>query len=197
MLEEKRAGGTRFLETLAEHISDRIDHRRRFVYDVKYKIPEEKDTIEIAKWFNIYKDLNFPVRFQPTTSLQPHTTNYTVTGKSIIEEENVNQTSMMPVGNSGQCWPVFELEDRSTIEFHKTYDQKDLSGLLGIIYMPHDTKDRTEDHTEDSPKKYYFMTFGTDSWLELTGELRSSMSVLLGRVRAKNMKQFFGVRERT
>ena len=197
MLEEKGAGGTRFLETLAEHISDRIGHRRRFVYDVRYKIPEEKDTIEIAKWFNIYKDLNFPVRFQSTTSLQPHTTNYTVTGKSIIEEENVNQTSMMPVGNFGQCWPVFELEDRSTIEFHKTYDQKDLSGLLGIIYMPHDTKDRTEDHTEDSPKKYYFMTFGTDSWLELTGELRSRMSVLLGRVRAKNMKQFFGVIERT
>ena len=195
--EEKGAGGIRFLETLAENILDRIGHRRRFVYDIRYKIPEEKDTIEIAKWFNIYKDLNFLVRFQSTTSLPPHTTNYTVTGKSIIEEENVNQTSMMPVGNFGQCWPVFELEDRSTIEFHKTYDQKDLSGLLGIIYMPNDTKDRTEDHIEDSPKKYYFMTFGTDSWLELTGELRSRMSVLLGRVRAKNMKQFFGVRERT
>jgi hypothetical protein len=135
---------------LTTDISD-ILNIPKIVYNADSSIEDEnssKDmTRQIARWFNIYEDLNFPVK----------------------NSEN---------GDHGRCWPVFELEDRSMTAFDKIYDQKDLSGLLGIIYIP---KLRSE---------HWFVTFGT-SYIRINTDNIYLISAMLGRIKAKDMKLFF------
>jgi len=139
-----------FFNMLTTDISD-ILNIPKIVYNADSSIEDEnssKDmTRQIARWFNIYEDLNFPVK----------------------NSEN---------GDHGRCWPVFELEDRSMTAFDKIYDQKDLSGLLGIIYIP---KLRSE---------HWFVTFGT-SYIRINTDNIYLISAMLGRIKAKDMKLFF------